>query len=93
MAEREGKYLAELLNKIGKVGGGHANVVGDLELGAPFVYKHLGSMATVGSYKALVDLRQSKVTIIKYTGLFVFFCFGMRNRTRQTNRKNLVSHI
>ncbi|KAJ9543667.1 hypothetical protein OSB04_023374 [Centaurea solstitialis] len=60
VAEREGKYLAELLNKIGKAGGGHANGVGDTELGAPFVYKHLGSMATVGSYKALVDLRQSK---------------------------------
>lgn len=64
MAEREGKYLAELLNKIGKAGGGHANGVGDMELGAPFVYKHLGSMATVGSYKALVDLRQSKVTLL-----------------------------
>lgn len=71
VAEREGKYLAELLNKIGKAGGGHANGVGDLELGKPFVYKHLGSMATVGSYKALVDLRQSKVTII-LPGVFVF---------------------
>ncbi|KAD3336482.1 hypothetical protein E3N88_32001 [Mikania micrantha] len=60
VAEREGKYLAELLNKIGKEGGGYANGVGDMNLGAPFVYKHLGSMATVGSYKALVDLRQSK---------------------------------
>lgn len=71
MAEREGKYLAELLNKIGKAGGGHANGVGDIELGAPFVYKHLGSMATVGSYKALVDLRQSKVTLVNF--LFLFF--------------------
>lgn len=61
VAEREGKYLAQLLNKIGKAGGGYANGGGDMELGAPFVYKHLGSMATVGSYKALVDLRQSKV--------------------------------
>ncbi|KAK1426848.1 hypothetical protein QVD17_15528 [Tagetes erecta] len=60
VAEREGKYLAELLNKIGKEGGGYANAGSDIELGAPFVYKHLGSMATVGSYKALVDLRQSK---------------------------------
>lgn len=61
VAEREGKYLAQLLNKIGKAGGGYANGGSDMELGAPFVYKHLGSMATVGSYKALVDLRQSKV--------------------------------
>ncbi|GFQ06355.1 internal alternative NAD(P)H-ubiquinone oxidoreductase a2 mitochondrial [Phtheirospermum japonicum] len=32
----------------------------DIPLGDPFVYKHLGSMASVGRYKALVDLRQSK---------------------------------
>lgn len=81
VAEREGKYLAELLNKIGKAGGGHANGVGDLELGAPFVYKHLGSMATVGSYKALVDLRQSKVTIINIWAFSSFCCFGIRSRT------------
>lgn len=33
-----------------------------MDLGKPFVYKHLGSMATIGRYKALVDLRQSKVS-------------------------------
>ena len=62
VAERQGKYLAGLLNRIGKEGGGNANRAVNLELGHPFVYKHLGSMATVGAYKALVDLRQSKVT-------------------------------
>ncbi|KAJ4840973.1 tubulin alpha 1 [Turnera subulata] len=60
VAERQGKYLASLLNKIGKAGGGRANSAKDMEFGDPFVYKHLGSMATIGSYKALVDLRQSK---------------------------------
>ncbi|CAL5388510.1 unnamed protein product [Camellia sinensis] len=60
VAERQGKYLASQLNKIGKAGGGHANAAKDNELGEPFVYKHLGSMATIGSFKALVDLRQSK---------------------------------
>lgn len=53
--------MAHLLNVIGKAGGGRANAAQQIELGEPFVYKHLGSMATVGSYKALVDLRQSKV--------------------------------
>ena len=62
VAERQGKYLAALLNKIGKEGGGRAGSGKDLELGDPFVYKHLGSMATIGRYKALVDLRQSKVS-------------------------------
>ncbi|XP_039145790.1 internal alternative NAD(P)H-ubiquinone oxidoreductase A2, mitochondrial-like [Dioscorea cayenensis subsp. rotundata] len=60
VAERQGKYLAELLNMIGKAGGGHANSATNVELGDEFIYKHLGSMATVGRYKALVDLRQSK---------------------------------
>ncbi|KAL5814794.1 hypothetical protein ACOSQ4_025435 [Xanthoceras sorbifolium] len=60
VAERQGKYMAGLLNRIGKAGGGYANSTKDIELGDPFVYKHLGSMATVGRFKALVDLRQSK---------------------------------
>lgn len=60
VAERQGKYLASLLNRIGKAGGGHANNEKDVDLGDPFVYKHLGQMATIGRYKALVDLRQSK---------------------------------
>jgi hypothetical protein len=37
---------------IGKAGGGHAN--------GAIVYKHLGSMATIGRYKALVDLRHEQ---------------------------------
>ena len=61
VAERQGKYLAKLLNRIGEVGGGHANSAENIDMGEGFVYKHLGSMATIGSYKALVDLRQSKV--------------------------------
>ncbi|EEF36776.1 Rotenone-insensitive NADH-ubiquinone oxidoreductase, mitochondrial precursor, putative [Ricinus communis] len=62
VAERQGKYLAGLLNKIARAGGGQANSCVDIELGDPFVYRHLGSMATIGRYKALVDLRQSKVS-------------------------------
>lgn len=62
VAERQGKYLAELFNKkIGEQDGGKALSAKDINLGDQFVYKHLGSMATVGRYKALVDLRQSKV--------------------------------
>ncbi|XP_071917033.1 internal alternative NAD(P)H-ubiquinone oxidoreductase A1, mitochondrial-like isoform X2 [Coffea arabica] len=60
VAERQGKYLAQELNRIGKAGGGRANAAMEIDLGSPFVYRHLGSMATIGRYKALVDLRQSK---------------------------------
>lgn len=63
VAERQGKYLCSLLNRIGKAGGGHANSAKDMELGDPFVYRHLGSMATIGRYRALVDIRQNKVTL------------------------------
>ncbi|XP_027162612.1 internal alternative NAD(P)H-ubiquinone oxidoreductase A1, mitochondrial-like [Coffea eugenioides] len=60
VAERQGKYLVELFSKIGTKNGGKALSMKDIPLGEPFVYKHLGSMASVGRYKALVDLRQSK---------------------------------
>ncbi|POO03668.1 FAD/NAD(P)-binding domain containing protein [Trema orientale] len=60
VAERQGKFLVELFNKIGKQNGGKAFSAKDIPFGEPFVYKHLGSMASVGRYKALVDLRQSK---------------------------------
>ncbi|XP_022715959.1 internal alternative NAD(P)H-ubiquinone oxidoreductase A1, mitochondrial-like [Durio zibethinus] len=60
VAERQGKYLVEVFNRIGKQDGGKAFSAKDMSLGEPFVYKHLGSMASVGRYKALVDLRQSK---------------------------------
>ncbi|KAL8228170.1 hypothetical protein R6Q57_015754 [Mikania cordata] len=61
VAERQGKYLVELFNKkIGKQNAGKASSAKDIALGDPFVYKHLGSMASVGRYKALVDLTQSQ---------------------------------
>ncbi|KAK6138216.1 hypothetical protein DH2020_028050 [Rehmannia glutinosa] len=61
VAERQGKYLAKLLNRLGKAGGGRADAAKDMDFGDQFVYRHLGSMATIGRYKALVDLRKSKV--------------------------------
>lgn len=60
VAERQGKFLVELFNKIGKQNGGKALSAKGMPLGEAFVYRHLGSMASVGRYKALVDLRQSK---------------------------------
>ncbi|CAM6047802.1 unnamed protein product [Sphagnum compactum] len=57
VAERQGKYVAKALNKMAKAGEGHAKA--HITPADPFVYRHLGSMATVGRYKALVDLRES----------------------------------
>ncbi|KAM7259486.1 hypothetical protein ACFE04_015227 [Oxalis oulophora] len=75
VAERQGKYLANLLNQIGPEGG-RANGAKDMEFGVPFVYKHLGSMATIGRYKALVDLRENKsgkgVSLAGFTSWFIW---------------------
>ncbi|KAF6163243.1 hypothetical protein GIB67_025107 [Kingdonia uniflora] len=51
VAEREGKFLVEVFNRIGKQNGGRAFSAKNIPLGDPFVYKHLGSMASVGRYK------------------------------------------
>ncbi|CAN4083976.1 unnamed protein product [Withania somnifera] len=76
VAERQGKYLAKLFTNIGKKNAGKSLSAKDISLGDPFVYKHLGSMATVGRYKALVDLRQSKnekgVSIAGFMSWFIW---------------------
>ncbi|KAL5077184.1 hypothetical protein RYX36_016168 [Vicia faba] len=89
VAERQGKYLANMLNKIGKAGAGHANSGKEIELGDPFVYKHLGSMATIGRYKALVDLRQSKEGKgIALAGVLSFFIWRSAYITRVVSWRN-----
>ncbi|KAG4191598.1 hypothetical protein ERO13_A07G104500v2 [Gossypium hirsutum] len=89
VAERQGKYLAKLLNKICKDGGGHANGAKDMNLGDPFEYKHLGSMATVGRFKALVDLRQSKEAKgISLAGFVSWFIWRSAYLTRVVSWRN-----
>ncbi|XP_072996340.1 internal alternative NAD(P)H-ubiquinone oxidoreductase A1, mitochondrial-like [Typha latifolia] len=89
VAERQGKYLVDLLNRIGKASGGHANSAANVELGDPFVYKHLGSMATVGRYKALVDLRQSKEAKgISFAGFVSWFIWRSAYLTRVISWRN-----
>ncbi|XVF46765.1 hypothetical protein PTKIN_Ptkin03bG0054700 [Pterospermum kingtungense] len=89
VAERQGKYLANLLNKISKDGGGHANSAKDIDFGEPFEYKHLGSMATVGRFKALVDLRQSKEAKgISLAGFVSWFIWRSAYLTRVVSWRN-----
>ncbi|XP_057433027.1 internal alternative NAD(P)H-ubiquinone oxidoreductase A1, mitochondrial-like [Lotus japonicus] len=89
VAERQGKYLAVLLNNIGKAGAGHANSEKEVEFGDPFVYKHLGSMATIGRYKALVDLRQSKGEKgLALAGVLSFFIWRSAYITRVISWRN-----
>ncbi|KAL7130112.1 hypothetical protein ABFS83_13G112100 [Erythranthe nasuta] len=90
VAEREGKYLVEMLNRIGKQNGGKAlSLKKDIPLGDPFVYKHLGSMASMGRYKALVDLRQSKdAEGISLAGFVSWFIWRSAYLTRVISWRN-----
>ncbi|RYR46645.1 hypothetical protein Ahy_A07g032404 isoform A [Arachis hypogaea] len=89
VAERQGKYLAALLNKIGRANGSRANSIKDMDFGDPFVYKHLGSMATIGSYKALVDLRQSKEAKgLSLAGFLSWFVWRSAYLTRVVSWRN-----
>ncbi|KAK7252191.1 hypothetical protein RIF29_35974 [Crotalaria pallida] len=89
VAEREGKYLVELFNKIGKQNGAKAFSAKDIPLGEPFVYKHLGSMASVGRYKALVDLRESKdAKGLSLAGFVSWFIWRSAYLTRVVSWRN-----
>ncbi|KAL6499728.1 Internal alternative NAD(P)H-ubiquinone oxidoreductase A1, mitochondrial [Orobanche gracilis] len=89
VAERQGKYLAKLLNQLGKAGYGRADAAKDVDFGNPFVYRHLGSMATIGRYKALVDLRQSKEAKgLSMAGFLSWFIWRSAYLTRVISWRN-----
>ncbi|KAM7263933.1 hypothetical protein ACFE04_001616 [Oxalis oulophora] len=89
VAERQGKYLVQLFDWIGKQNGGKAFSAQDVSLGDPFVYKHFGSMASVGGYKALVDLRQSKdANGISLAGFASWFIWRSAYLTRVVSWRN-----
>ncbi|KAL6563688.1 Internal alternative NAD(P)H-ubiquinone oxidoreductase A1, mitochondrial [Orobanche gracilis] len=89
VAERQGKYLAKLLNQLGKAGYGRADATKDVDFGNPFVYRHLGSMATIGRYKALVDLRQSKEAKgLSMAGFLSWFIWRSAYLTRVISWRN-----
>lgn len=89
VAERQGKFLVELFNRIGKENGGKALSGKDIPMGEPFVYKHLGSMASVGRYKALVDLRQSKdARGISHAGFISWLVWRSAYLTRVVSWRN-----
>ncbi|XP_021726621.1 internal alternative NAD(P)H-ubiquinone oxidoreductase A1, mitochondrial-like [Chenopodium quinoa] len=89
VAEREGKYLVELFNNMAKQNAGKAYSAKDVTLGEPFVYKHAGSMASVGSYKALVDLRESKdAKGISIAGFLSFLIWRSAYLTRVLSWRN-----
>ncbi|KAL3690754.1 hypothetical protein R1sor_004405 [Riccia sorocarpa] len=94
VAEREGKYLAVALNRLAKAGAGRAG--SKLQQGPvaenPFVYTHLGSLASVGSYKALLDLRSDgkQQRGISWAGFFSWLVWRSAYLTRVISWRNRV---
>ncbi|MCO5611922.1 hypothetical protein L7F22_066181 [Adiantum nelumboides] len=89
VAERQGKYLGKELNRILKSGGGHAGNSKNVPESPVFVYKHMGSMASVGRYKALVDLRQSKEAKgISWAGFLSWLVWRSAYLTRVVSWRN-----
>lgn len=89
VAEREGKYLARLLGKVAAQGGSKAHCASKANLGEPFVYKHIGSMASVGRYKALVDLRENKdASGVSMAGFFSWLMWRSAYLTRVVSWRN-----
>eukprot|EP00250_Pteridium_aquilinum_P013103 c21131_g1_i1 orf=459-2333(-) len=87
VAERQGKYLANELNRMLRDGGGRAGSM--VAEAPPFVYKHMGSMATVGRYKALVDLRKSKESKgISWAGFLSWLIWRSAYLTRVVSWRN-----
>ncbi|KAG0588080.1 hypothetical protein KC19_2G214500 [Ceratodon purpureus] len=91
VAEREGRYMAITLNKLGKTGFGRAGS-GTPTAVDEFVYKHLGSMASVGRHKALVDLRGSKeASGFSFTGFKSWLIWRSAYLTRSISWRSRLS--
>eukprot|EP01025_Chloroclados_australasicus_P010990 TRINITY_DN14731_c0_g1_i1.p1 TRINITY_DN14731_c0_g1~~TRINITY_DN14731_c0_g1_i1.p1 ORF type:complete len:536 (-),score=64.97 TRINITY_DN14731_c0_g1_i1:675-2282(-) len=72
VAEQQGRYLAKALNEHGK---------DDSVKVDPFIYKHLGSMATVGDYKAVFQLG-SDAKVMSFTGFISWVAWRSAYLTR-----------
>ena len=73
MAAQQGKFSAKLLNKYEST---VATGVASDELKnasniAPFQYAHLGSMASVGSWKGVYD--STNIGVLNSSRIFIFF--------------------
>ncbi|EFJ20353.1 hypothetical protein SELMODRAFT_176951 [Selaginella moellendorffii] len=89
VAERQGKYLGAALNSLALAGGGRAGAAKTTKLGEPFVYRHLGSMASVGRYKALVDLRENKdAKGLSWAGILSWLVWRSAYLTRVVSWRN-----
>ncbi|KAJ3369455.1 hypothetical protein HDU91_007199, partial [Kappamyces sp. JEL0680] len=82
VASGQGKYLAKVLNEVGQ----NTPEQAIEEIVGPFTYRHMGSLAYVGSDKAIADLPggiQSSgiVTHFFWRSAYLSELFALRNRT------------
>ncbi|XP_055829637.1 internal alternative NAD(P)H-ubiquinone oxidoreductase A1, mitochondrial-like [Solanum dulcamara] len=72
VAERQGKYLASLLNKVGKEGGGHANCAQNINLGDPFIYKMFFLFVHRLLWHGLLPREAKGVSLAGFTSFFLW---------------------
>ncbi|DBB14410.1 hypothetical protein WJX82_007842 [Trebouxia sp. C0006] len=79
VAEQQGKYLAKAFNKLAK--DPSAKI-------APFNYKHMGSMASIGGNDALIQLGEQGKSHISMKGLKSYIAWRSAYLTRLGNAQN-----
>ncbi|ORX92029.1 NDE1, mitochondrial external NADH dehydrogenase [Basidiobolus meristosporus CBS 931.73] len=85
VAKQKGEYLVKALNRVAKEGTTDAwNKI------KPFDYQHMGSMAYVGGWKAIVELGPDKKNEIKHAGWLSWLFWRSAYFTMSVSNKNKV---
>ena len=87
MAEQQGKYLAAMLNKQAKDGDLSAAATAKC---APFAYRHLGSMASLGNLDAVIEVGRSHSRWSMLHGLSAWFAWRSAYLTRLGSWKKRI---
>jgi NADH dehydrogenase FAD-containing subunit len=84
VAEQQGKYLANTLN--------HMAIAGQKAMGAEpaFMYRHLGSMATIGKHSAVLEMGRSHSRFAMLRGLSAWFAWRSAYLTRLGSLKKRI---
>lgn len=87
VAEQQGKYLAAVLNKQAKAGELSAVAIAR---SAPFAYRHLGSMASIGKHDAVIEVGRSHSRWSMLHGLSAWFAWRSAYLTRLGSWKKRI---
>ncbi|KAK9762816.1 hypothetical protein K7432_011089 [Basidiobolus ranarum] len=85
VAKQKGEYLVKALNKVAREGTPDA-----LTKIKPFDYQHIGSMAYVGGWKAIIELGPDKKNELKHAGWLSWLFWRSAYFTMSVSNKNKV---